>query len=428
MCRLFGIVTPDVIAPPHRYVFSQLAVLSSRLGNTHGSGVVRTNTKSSGWFFKKWGEEYPKVANTQEYQAFIKDKSFEPNALFGHARLASSQFRATNGVYPTEQAHPFEVGTKNWLIHNGNFKDHRVIAEAAKIEEKELTDTMVFAKYLTMQVGSREVTADDISNTLSFCGEAEYAMLVGNSVGEVYAVVGGRELHWASSNYGYLVSTTEVNLKDLPAVVEGSLINFDFEPLVLGAITKFEPWNIYLLSTQEPTKVQSLETLKAINQPPTAVVNYGQYGHYWNNDDGYTSRHSRSAQSNKSTSLVDQAVTKAKAMLSLYYTVPDGAKEEDIVLMLQILTAKTYGYWWEYSKDDLNELLDLLNWVDEHHPELRHDKSKEGFWLDFCSSCGDVTLEQMYDLAQTFVETFVVPYWHNTVDELEGLVCSVRVL
>ena len=402
MCRLLGLISPQTAGTPEQFIFGMLTILSGRLGNSHGTGTL---TSGNGVLsLLKYGAPAEQVIYADEWKAWMQEHP--GRHLIGHTRLASLQWRrGYSESYPPEDSHPFLVG-KSFLAHNGLFKDHGAISARFGLD-KNTTDTRAFVRLLEEVLGDKKLLGPEyLEEALRAVGEAEYCLLAGTN-DATYAVRGNRDLHVAASNYGLLVSTTKVNLTDLPPAVDVSLTAFDHARLELGEIVGLEPWSIYQLSAERAEKIGSIEALKEVNEPPTKHV-----------------VHSRTVTGGGRKTHVSWADITDVARLAVEILQTDEMlTEPELQQMLQDITGEDHSHWFKYDTRHLETLHSVLRWAMEKHPELKPTKDKQILWLQFMIDNEFDDPIDAYKRAKLLHPDFVCPWFLNTRKELE-VICS----
>lgn len=433
MCRLVALSSDEEQTKTHEYIFNVMMMLSSRMNNAHGTGLV--TQKEERLFYVRSGAGAEDFVLTEQWNDCMQQH--EHTGLFGHTRLASSTWR--NGFYaahPVEHAHPHKVTATTLLMHNGLFKDHDKIAELLEIEpSKEVTDTMLFAKLLGGEMGTaRSPTFTHLVEALRKAGACTYGLMI-LSTGQAGGIIvrGGKDIYIAQSNYGLLMNTSRLNIVDTVKETTVALASMGQPVLVLEASpTLLEEWMIYSLNGASLERLDSIpEEVREINRPPATVQTITRQIPFSGSGLGpsvlTTGGHDVHGVSRGLHFDWDRVFGRAKTLVELDSILSPVTTREELVSMLNEAHGTREHYWWRFSPKQLEELFDLLLWAFEEVPECAPSATKDRLWLEFVvENCGDSfegsDAESLYQMATLIVPGFDEPYFLNTEEELEELV------
>jgi predicted glutamine amidotransferase len=395
-----------------RLLFSNLLWISYTENNEHGTGYAAIGPKDT-WYYKT-GESSADHVFGEEYLEFMEDHCKDSLLLVGHTRLASTTWRNNNQkVFPDWAAHPFEVGNGVLLFHNGFFEEHKRIAQEYGLKTGEYTDTMAFLEILkeTTQDGAL-VNADTITAALEKAGECEYAMLITEPSGTLWAVRGVRTLHLIDTNYGILINTRKDNIENAVMRTNHVCRLFNLAEVEYDEVKALKEWTIHRIEKDEIVEWYDISALKEVNSPPKAVVRLG-------NGAG---RYSAATVGDNELLDIAEIIDKTIVYLSISDLVPMLVTDKDIQLLLKEMIGGPSDGWWDYSMADLKEVHDILRTFWDKNPEYAPSDDKDELWEYICTELPKNT----YITAKKFVPDFVFPYFHNTVDELRAVVAGLR--
>lgn len=427
MCRLVALSSDGEQTKTHEYIFNVMMMLSSRMNNAHGTGLVTQKGKKLAYV--RSGASAEDFVLTEEWNKCIHR---EHTGLFGHTRLASSTWR--NGFYaahPVEHAHPHPVTTATVLMHNGLFKDHAKIAELLEIKpSKDVTDTMLFAQLLGKELGSTGApTTPQLVEALREAGACTYGLMVlSTSWTNSLIVRGGKDIFMAQSNYGLLLNTSRINIVDTVKETAVALASMGQPVLVLEddpALLK--EWMIYSLEGASLERLDSIpEQVREINQPPAVVQTLTRQIPFSPVTGANTKGFNAHGASRGLDFDWDRVFGRATILVELDSILSAVVTREELVSMLNEAHGTQESYWWQFSPKQLEELFDLLLWAFEEVPECAPSAKKDRLWLEFVvENCGDsfesTDSESLYQMAALLMPGFDEPYFLNTEEELEQL-------
>jgi len=421
MCRLALLSDDKEISSPHYVVMTYLLTLSERSGNTHGMGIG-TNTD-----FIKFAQNASVAVLEDAYiEWVVKSLKSPTNTLLGHTRLASGVFRKDAGDYKLSESHPFSFGgADSWgsVYHNGTFKEYESMATLLGLPaDHGLTDTAIFAQLLYNRVCEGVPTPEDLIAVYEVCGKADYSMFIAhNNTPSITVVRGNKPLYKAKSNYGLLINTDQTNLKELPFVVNPGLKLMGYDVLEVETPIFIPMWTINTVLNGTFTKVQDIDGLKKISDPPyTVVYNKRNLGYQQNVFDNL-------ANTAKGSEEIDMAevATRAESMLSVYILALDGALgNEELDRMFSELYGE-FGPWFSYTMDQLDEVTNLCAWIWSKFEQTKVTEEKLRGWNAFkevCIQSGHFNIAGTYGEANKMLEGgFENPWFLNDVNDFDTL-------
>jgi hypothetical protein len=320
--------------------------------------------------------------------------------------LASADWRKKKQTeFPDWAAHPFEVGNGALLFHNGIFNEHQGLAEKYNLKDGAYTDTMAFLEVLKKHTeGGQNIDEETIQRALEEAGVCEYALLVVESDGTVWACRGERTLYVAETNYGILMNTEKNNLENAVARTNHVCHLLGWKPVEVtkDGIFQLKAWTIHQIKDAEYVNWwDTEERLKDINAPKPVRVVPAQ----------------AAAPLIKEGDVLDVggAFARSELFLAIEDKLPVIMSTDDIARLVREVTGSA---WWECSEADLGEVAEILDFLWTSHPEYAPSAEKDGLW-------GEVVEADFagcpYLAATGHVKEFVFPYFHNTLEELKAV-------